>query len=159
MARHGTKGLSPKERLEAIYAKLPAVACKRLCQAFCGIIPMAGIEARRCADRLGRPLDALPNGTCRALGADGNCLVYPVRPLICRAWGCSVGLECPHGCEPERWLTKREVVQLMAEIAALSEETGFEDGRDMVDVRDGETVAHILAVDAFLRHMRAGQRG
>lgn len=36
---------------------------------------------------------------CPAL-EDGRCTVYDSRPTICRLWGTSDALPCPHGCRP-----------------------------------------------------------
>ncbi len=38
-----------------------------------------------------------------------RCTVHENRPLICRLYGVSEGLPCPHGCKPNpRYLTRDE---------------------------------------------------
>ena len=34
----------------------------------------------------------------------GRCTVYAQRPLVCRLWGVTESMECPHGCRPVRYL-------------------------------------------------------
>jgi hypothetical protein len=96
--------------LDALYDTLPPLECKGLCAESCGPIECSTRERERIAergvrlptmaevvirDRAGETL------TCPAL-RDGRCSVYEVRPMICRIWGATAGLPCPHGCRPVR---------------------------------------------------------
>jgi Fe-S-cluster containining protein len=44
---------------------------------------------------------------CPAL-VDGGCAVYEDRPTICRLWGATKSMPCPHGCTPADALTEEE---------------------------------------------------
>lgn len=84
--------------LKRIYAKVPRVACKGLCQACCGPIGMTPMEAHRLNRAAGHKVNASKDLTCSAL-VDGRCSAYESRPLICRLWGASEAMPCHHGCE------------------------------------------------------------
>ncbi len=90
------------QRLDALYAKLPAMRCRGLCQAACGSIAMTATERDRITRRHGIriPLAAVFPDHCPAL-VDGACSVYADRPLICRTWGMVPSMRCPYGCEPD----------------------------------------------------------
>lgn len=118
-------------QLDAVYAELPTVACKGLCQESCGPIvqsrSMAKQELLRMQDWGGerrgrqqrRPL------TCPYLTAEdetGRCSIYEVRPLICRLWGMvdHPMMRCPHGCEATEILPQRAGVAAMAIVATVA---------------------------------------
>ncbi|GAA1768568.1 YkgJ family cysteine cluster protein [Nonomuraea bangladeshensis] len=100
--------------LEGIYAKVPDAGCKGLCQAHCHTIAGSKRESQRMEEagfpglptaagpllrqRLSKVTEAPP---CAALGDDGRCRAYEVRPLICRLYGATEGLPCEYGCVPE----------------------------------------------------------
>ncbi|MEV4748984.1 YkgJ family cysteine cluster protein [Streptosporangium sp. NPDC049248] len=99
--------------LEELYAKVPDAGCKGLCQEHCTTIAGGRREAQRMAEagfhlptsvavllREARSSAAAAE-PCAALGDDGRCRVYEVRPLICRLWGSTEGMPCEHGCVPE----------------------------------------------------------
>jgi len=113
--------------LDALYAELPRLECKRLCQDSCTLLRMTGFELDRLAGfhhQHGPLADLLAfnrdQATVFLMGdpvsldcpmlRDGLCSAYERRPLICRLWYCVEGNECPHGCVPEWWLTDDEAV-------------------------------------------------
>jgi uncharacterized protein len=79
------------ERIDSIYAKLPKLDCKGLCQECCGPINMSRLEWHRIVRRLGfdpEPTqDQINDLRCPMLTTQGKCSVYGIRPLICRLWG------------------------------------------------------------------------
>jgi len=90
--------------LQALYAKVPDVACKGRCAPSCGPTDYSGRELTRVRTaggdltsterlRRGGPRD------CPAL-VDGRCSVYQVRPMVCRLWGASELIPCRWGCKP-----------------------------------------------------------
>lgn len=105
--------------LKELYDSLPKIACKRLCQICCGpVIPDACLPEER------EKLSLLPivetvraDLTCGAL-LNGQCSIYVHRPLICRLYGCVEAMRCPHGCEPEFWMTDRQVEEILREHGA-----------------------------------------
>ena len=101
--------------------------CKGLCLDACGPIHASEHERARLHPRLklhrrgdGNILfDLLFNKPCPAL-RDKRCSVYSDRPLICRLYGATEVLRCPHGCEPERLLTRDEAAALLREADELT---------------------------------------
>jgi hypothetical protein len=94
--------------MQAVYDQVPAMAdCKGNCWISCGPASMTPWERRRLAtaghkvtpDEIARcsPWDFW----CEALGPDGRCMAYDLRPLVCRLWGAVSWLPCPAGCMPE----------------------------------------------------------
>lgn len=110
-------------RLDAVYARLPRIACKGLCADSCGPIILSPLEADRAkrarSDRLAPSTHSDTDVRCRYLTPARRCSVYAVRPLICRVWGLVKRMSCPRGCVPDRWLTDREFVALATEIEAI----------------------------------------
>lgn len=115
------------DSIEAVWAEIPDVDCRGLCEAYCGPVDCSMVE-RRLLKEHGVRLKVLPVLTvgigaaepCIAL-EDGRCTVYDVRPTICRLWGAVDvdGMRCEHGCRPERYLTDVEARQLLLRARAL----------------------------------------
>ncbi len=85
--------------LERVYAQVPDVACKGLCQRACGPIGISAIEADALA-AAGIELPTVDSElTCSHL-KEGRCSIYANRPLVCRIFGAVKKLPCPHGCKP-----------------------------------------------------------
>jgi Fe-S-cluster containining protein len=91
-----------EERLQRIYAAIPGINCKGLCQESCGSIGMTNLEQDIIARKHGRDLPLLEifDDLCPALSPEGRCTVYDDRPFICRLWGTVDKMPCEHGCEP-----------------------------------------------------------
>ena len=109
------------QRVREVYAKVPPLACKGLCQASCtGPIPATKIEHDFVA-RAGASLPVLVE-PCANL-VDDRCAVYETRPLICRLWGVVENMVCPHGCEPEGGhLSRQGGGQLVLEVVEIAGE-------------------------------------
>lgn len=125
------------KKLEEIYARIPKLECQRKCQMACGLIRSSGaIEDERLYAQTGghfgemRPSRARvvfdgndflkPRLYCSFLSDPlGDCTVYALRPLMCRLFGVTRELECPYGCQPERFLDHFEVQELIRLVAAL----------------------------------------
>lgn len=111
-------------RVQAIYDQVPPMAdCKGNCWISCGPASITPWEHRRLAVA-GHPVTRDEHARkmpfdfwCEALGPDGRCMAYPIRPLICRLWGAVDWLPCPWGCRPEGgWLPNDVAFRLLAEI-------------------------------------------
>lgn len=91
-------------QLEEMYAGLPSLECMGLCEQSCGEHVDASQVERRRLLRAGVDLDAVTeDGSCPALSrvfGVGRCSVHAIRPMICRLWGLSDAMPCPHGCVP-----------------------------------------------------------
>lgn len=93
---------NPIADIEAIYAELPAIECRGLCQQSCGPIEMSKAERERAEGKLGRELRFDRESLlCDALTPLGTCSIYAERPMICRLWGLVESMPCPYGCVPE----------------------------------------------------------
>jgi Fe-S-cluster containining protein len=135
--------MTPYEKLEALYAALPTVQCKKLCgREICGPIPLSRMELQRIEQKVGvvefvtATSDFVASEgnvglrtdfdhTCKFLERTfGRCLIYEVRPLICRLWGCvdDPRMRCVHGCQPSRWLTNDEAMQFYIQLDAIQKE-------------------------------------
>jgi hypothetical protein len=96
------------ERLEQLYAQLPALACLGLCEHSRNEHTDASTAERQRLLAAGVDLDApTSDGACPALtrtfGA-GRRSVHAIRPTICRLWGATASMPCPHGCRPDSGL-------------------------------------------------------
>ncbi len=110
--------------MDRLYARLPRLQCKGLCQQFCGQVPMSEVEHRRIVEYMGEPIPFGRTIVCPLLDRDsGKCTCYPVRPLICRGFGLVDDplLRCPHGCKPSRWLSNKEFGQFVAKMGEIVE--------------------------------------
>src|SRR4051812_46284531 len=87
-------------RLDALYARLPAIVCRGECAVTCGPIVLTEVEARRLqgATHLKPRTVFLPvaivdahgdrrHERCIYLDARDRCSAYAVRPFICRVFG------------------------------------------------------------------------
>ena len=112
-----------REKLAAVYAKIPAITCAGKCQECCGPIVVSDAERKQML-RHGRPKNPAKKTdilTCPSLDvAFGTCAVYVDRPIICRLWGVVAGMPCPYGCVPERALSNEEAYALMSAVEAIS---------------------------------------
>jgi Fe-S-cluster containining protein len=107
--------------LQQIYAEIPSIpACDGRCAQACGPIAMFKGEWERVKRSAGRtPRMAKGSLTCPLLSPTGKCTTYTVRPFVCRVWGATRALACPHGCEPERWLSAEEAKDIFDRIEAI----------------------------------------
>ena len=106
--------------IERLYATLPEVRCRRQCQDACGPILMTKIEHDRILERAGDPGSRNGSEACPLLSLMGNCTVYDIRPMVCRIYGVSKALRCPHGCVPERWLNDDDSTLMLQKLMDLS---------------------------------------
>ena len=114
--------------LQQLYDQVPEVGCKGLCQDACGPIDMSPREHARlraagvdvpAATRRAILLHVTGEYSCPALTVAGQCGVYEQRPMICRLWGATKSLRCPHGCTPERWLSDVDAMDLIAKASTV----------------------------------------
>jgi len=156
-----------KERIEAIYAKVPEVHCQGKCWEYCSLLAMSGIEMKRLVDA-GGAAGALVNRDDMLCGSldrrSHRCRAYAVRPLICRLFGAVKRLRCPHGCVPDRWVSDEEAWALFSQVCMLSRELGYdEQGRgtrlDASSFQSWESVAHYVNLDMAMGDVRGRDKG
>jgi Fe-S-cluster containining protein len=124
--------------LEALYAELPSLECRGLCWHSCGPVDMSVTERERIAD-LGVTIPGYTReaaeryrttgkvDACPALGPFKTCGVHAARPMICRLWGSTENMRCPHGCRPDRELSEAEGYEFLErsrEIGGSDESSG-----------------------------------
>lgn len=90
---------------------VPDIACKGLCSVACTAIGMSQAEHKILSDKIGEPFPTIaemsedladdPVGYRCPLLEDGRCTEHRIRPLVCRLWGVTEQLKCPHGCVPQ----------------------------------------------------------
>lgn len=106
--------------LEEIYAALPTIQCKRLCQTACTLIALSQAELDNYESKGVSPPAFDQAGFCDKLDDMGHCKIHHHRPLICRMFGVVPELPCPHGCVPDFILTSRELRHIWSAYRALS---------------------------------------
>jgi hypothetical protein len=117
--------------------------CKGLCQEYCGPVPVSKRERTRIQRAAGRKVIVDENAACPYLSEEGACTVYKLRPLMCRLWGIAEGIRCPHGCVPERPVSRQEALQMATEL-------GIENSSLLAELR-GDAIA---GYEAKLRRRR-----
>ena len=107
--------------LRAVYSQLPKLECKGLCLEFCGPVPTSPAERSRIHKAAGRKVITDQAAACPYLSDQGRCTIYALRPLMCRLWGMAEGMECPHGCKPDRPLPREEALRLLAKLGVKND--------------------------------------
>jgi len=109
-----------KKKLHQIYASIPKIECQGKCTAYCGALGFEKGEMEemtKAANGVAPCVDK--NLTCNYLVL-GRCAIYNDRPTICRIWGLTSKLGCPHGCKRERALSVREVLDITAKVKKIA---------------------------------------
>lgn len=127
--------MSNAERLaemDALLATVPSFKCKPGCADCCGPIQYSRLEFYRCVKASGHSLDqvreqikknaARDDHHCPFLNRKSNqCSIYAVRPAICRIFGTTPQLRCPHGYAPEaaEMLSEERSREILAKVKEL----------------------------------------
>lgn len=83
---------------------IPTMRCIPGCHDCCGPITASSEEMARLPEKSEADRSAaLAELNCSYLGAKG-CEIYLERPLICRLFGTTAKLPCPHGRQPEQMI-------------------------------------------------------
>jgi len=108
-------------QLNIIYAQVPAFECRKGCTDCCGIIGWSeaeDINIRAYLSAHGIPYRRGTSIHC-PYSSNGNCEIYPVRPIVCRLFGVVEGaLDCPH-VKVEKKLPPEEARRLRKAIVDL----------------------------------------
>jgi Fe-S-cluster containining protein len=119
--------------IRRLYDTLPKLSCKGLCHDSCGpiasspaeaaVLKRKGVDLPKMEELPGLMLRVLDGADvrCSGLTEDKKCSVYEHRPMICRLWGSVLNprMMCPHGCEPERWVSDEEAGELLKRVSKL----------------------------------------
>lgn len=91
-----------RSKLHKLYDLVPKVNCKGLCTDECTTLGMFRGEFVQLTRATGKePKFDLKTERCNYL-ENGRCSAYDDRPYVCRAWGASEEMVCPHGCVPDK---------------------------------------------------------
>jgi Fe-S-cluster containining protein len=96
--------MSNREKIRFFRRHIPEFACIPGCHDCCGPI-LASTDEVACLPQISEAehVAALSSWDCPHLGVAG-CQVYEERPLICRLFGTTPRLRCPHGRQPENMI-------------------------------------------------------
>ncbi|WP_324732399.1 YkgJ family cysteine cluster protein [Pseudomonas paeninsulae] len=104
-------------KIDQLRLQIPSFACVPGCHDCCGPVTASSEEMARLPVKSDAAHDAaLAELDCVHLGPQG-CEVYDQRPLICRLFGTSKSLPCPHGRGPDTPIeaqVEQQVHQLIA---------------------------------------------
>jgi len=111
--------MNPK--LERIYRQIPKSKCPPNCGKCCGILFPSLAELRNIKDWCEshkvefKDFNYQIGINCPYLAKDNSCLIYPVRPFLCRIYGVSTELPCK-GCQPERMINQSQSAHLYSQV-------------------------------------------
>lgn len=92
------------QKIKFFRRRIPSFECIPGCHDCCGPVTASSEEMARLPVKSDQVRDAaLADLSCPHLGASG-CQVYDERPLICRLFGTTPSLLCPHGRHPEQMI-------------------------------------------------------
>lgn len=90
-----------KTIIKKVYRDIPSIRCKGLCHHQCTVIGYTEVERRMMTAAGGKaPSFDTDRMRCNYLTEDNRCSIYNARPFVCRIYGVSKDLVCPHGCKP-----------------------------------------------------------
>lgn len=96
-----------RDQIRFLRAQIPQFDCVPGCHDCCGPVTTSSEEISRLPRVSARVrAKALEEYNCPHLAAQG-CTVYTERPLICRVFGTTPSLPCPHGRRPATLLESR----------------------------------------------------
>lgn len=106
--------MKEKTEIQKLYDQIPSFKCIEGCYECCdNQIQYAEEEAERVGG-----FDYKGSRLCPHI-KDGGCSVYENRAFICRIYGASEMMPCPHGCRPEKYLSEEETRQLVKKYIEL----------------------------------------
>ena len=103
----------------ALYAQIPAFACKPGCRDCCGPVPFSAWEV----SQMPEPKRFSTGQGCPHSTPQG-CAIYEQRPLMCRLYGTVPEMRCPHGCAPDKPLSSAEGRKILKKYKKLAEQPG-----------------------------------
>jgi len=107
--------VSPAKTIKYLRKQIPAFKCKEGCTDCCGMVPFSNWEWAQVKDQR-----IATKVKCPYASKDG-CEIYKDRPIICRLFGTVEKLKCPHGCRPDRRLSKKKEQEIMKKYTEVME--------------------------------------
>lgn len=109
--------------ISEIRQRIPGMRCIPGCVACCNHVPWSKVEYERMIRRY--PKNAKPYNIhslkCPFITEDG-CSIYEERPITCRMFGVSEGLECPRGAIAAEMLNEQQAASIYVEYTILFKE-------------------------------------
>lgn len=107
-----------QQKLAELYEAIPSFECKEGCNDCCGCVPVANAEAANAGISAG--LTATKFGTMDCVHSTPNgCSIYDDRPFLCRLFGTTEKMKCPHGCKPDKMLSDKRAAKLTERYQSL----------------------------------------
>jgi uncharacterized protein len=95
------------QKIRFFRQRIPSFECIPGCHDCCGPVTTSSEEMSRLPRKTAAEHEAaMENLSCPHL-ADKGCTVYMERPLICRLFGTTPTLPCPHGKRPEMMIDEK----------------------------------------------------
>ncbi|MCX7204866.1 MAG: YkgJ family cysteine cluster protein [Proteobacteria bacterium] len=95
------------QKIRFFRQRIPSFECIPGCHDCCGPVTTSSEEMSRLPRKTAAEHEAaMENLSCPHLG-DQGCTVYMERPLICRLFGTTPTLPCPHGKRPELMIDEK----------------------------------------------------
>jgi len=109
--------MAEKTPIQKLYDRIPSFKCIEGCYDCCDNRVQFAPEEE---ERIGKiDYTECSESLCPYV-KDGCCSVHENRGLICRLFGSSEMMPCPHGCKPEKLLTEEETKEIVHEYLRLS---------------------------------------
>jgi len=121
-------------KLEEIYSQIPKIICLKNCGKCCGLISMSKLEESRIILFMKEnnlkinfnndPLDVTflkaiqGENRCYFLSDNQNCIIYPVRPIICRLYGVAENMVCQFS-KPDNYMTEDQAIKLIKRVKKI----------------------------------------
>jgi hypothetical protein len=100
------------QKIKFFRKRIPSFECVPGCHDCCGPVMTSSYEASELPEKSEAEHDAaLSELSCTYLGSQG-CSVYEDRPLICRLFGTTPSLLCPHGKRPASMIDAQIEVEI-----------------------------------------------
>jgi len=107
--------------IKQIRDSIPVFDCIPGCSDCCGVVPWSPAEVEFLPEQIEVATKSLDELKARAgskkcgLLKDDKCREYQHRPIMCRIYGTTEDLKCPHGQGPGKLLTILQAAEIMAE--------------------------------------------
>lgn len=101
---------SPEDVLLSLRERIPGMFCIPGCNSCCAHVPWSKIEWDMLPDEF-KKIHTIHSLKC-PFATDTGCSCHEHRPIICRLFGVTEGMECPRGGIAEIKLTEREAVEI-----------------------------------------------
>jgi Fe-S-cluster containining protein len=126
------------DKLLTLREGIPTFECIEGCSDCCSLAFFTDVERSRIVAAGGLMRDQADDMDCRYL-VDHKCSIYQERPLICRLFGASTALPCPHGRGPAKPLTEAEFdARMVAYRRDVGDDCYTNLGGEVLEIQEGK---------------------